>query len=147
MRHRRSIPKLGVKTAHRKAMLSNMATSLLDNGQIKTTVGRAKALVPMVSQLITLARRGDVHARRQIAAIIKNKIVLKKLFDNITVELKDKPGGYARIVKAGFRKGDGASMAIVQLLIEKKEKEAKKTKSDKKTAKVAADKKSAEKSK
>jgi len=147
MRHRRTILKLGVKTAHRKAMLSNMATALLDNGQIKTTVGRAKALVPMVSQLITLARRGDIHARRQVASIIQNKLVLKKLFGDITTELKERPGGYARIVKAGFRKGDGASMAIVQLLIEKKQKETKKDKSDKKTAKATSDKKTADKSK
>jgi large subunit ribosomal protein L17 len=136
MRHRRSIRKLGVKTAHRKAMMSNMAASLIDHGQIKTTVSRANVLVPVVSRLVSLAKRGDVHARRLAALTIKDKKILSKLFTNIAPEFGNRNGGYARLVRAGYRKGDGASMAIVQLLIEKKvdEKEAKKGKSKKQKA-------------
>ena len=140
MRHRRSIPKLGVKTAHRKAILSNMVTSLLDHGQIETTVSRAKALVPVVSRLITLAKKDDVHARRLAATTVKNKAILKKLFNEVAPELKEKPGGYTRVVRSGFRKGDGASMAIVQLLLEKKVEEETdaKGKTDKKKTKATA---------
>jgi large subunit ribosomal protein L17 len=136
MRHRRYVHKLGVKTAHRKAMISNMATSLIEHGQIKTTISRAKALLPAVSRLVSLAKRGDVHARRLAASTIKDKKILSKLFAEVAPEFGNRNGGYARIVRAGYRKGDGASMAIVQLLIEKKvdEKEAKKGKSKKKKA-------------
>lgn len=136
MRHRKSIRKLGVKTAHRKALLANLAASLITYGQIKTTVAHAKSLVPVVSRLITLAKKGDLHSRRLAAATIKDKGTLKKLFTDVASELKDRNGGYARIVKAGIRKGDGASMAVVQLLITKKveEKESKKGKPEKKPA-------------
>ena len=127
MRHRRSIPRLGVDTSHRKAMLSNMVTSLLDHGQIQTTVARAKALVPVVSSLITLAKKDDVHSRRIAATTVRDKAVLKKLFKEVAPEFKEKNGGYTRVVKAGFRKGDGASLAIIQLLIEKKVEEKKET--------------------
>ncbi|MCD6163107.1 MAG: 50S ribosomal protein L17 [candidate division Zixibacteria bacterium] len=133
MRHRRSVRKLGVKTAHRKAMMSNMASSLIEHGQIQTTVARAKVLVPVVSRLITFAKRGDVHARRMAAITIKNRNILKKLFNDIAPEFENKNGGYARVIRNGFRKGDGASMAVVELLIEKKgeTKETKKGKADK----------------
>lgn len=133
MRHRNSIRKLGVKTAHRKAMMSNMASSLIEHRQIQTTVARAKVLVPIVSRLITFAKKGDVHARRMAALTIKNKTILSKLFNDIAPEFENKNGGYARIIRNGFRKGDGASMAVVELLIEKKteEKAAKKDKADK----------------
>jgi large subunit ribosomal protein L17 len=147
MRHRRSLPKLGVKTAHRKAMLSNMVTSLIDHGQIETTVGRAKVLAPVVSRLVTLAKRGDVHARRLAAVTVRDKDVLNKLFGEVVADLKDKNGGYTRIVKSGFRKGDGASLAIIQLLLEKKveEKETKKGKASAKKAKTPAAKKETKK--
>jgi len=147
MRHRRSIPKLGVKTAHRKAMLSNMATSLINHGQIQTTVARAKVLSPFVSRLVTLAKKGDVHSRRLAATTIKDREVLKKLFGEVASDLKDKNGGYTRIVRSGFRKGDGASLAIIQLLLEKKveEKETKKDKTTKKKAKAPAAKKESKK--
>jgi large subunit ribosomal protein L17 len=153
MRHKRSIPKLGVKTHHRKAMLSNLATSLLDHGQIQTTAARAKALVPVVSHLITVAKKDDVHARRMAATTIKNKAVLKKLFGEVAPEFKERSGGYTRVIKSGFRKGDGASMAIVQLILETKnaeEKEEKKgkkggKKTSKKKAKAASGKKTGDK--
>lgn len=134
MRHRRTVRKLGVKPAHRKAMMANMVTSLIIYGKIRTTVSRAKALLPVVSRLVTLAKRGDVHSRRLAFATLRNREILKKLFNEIGPELKDRNGGYTRIVRAGSRKGDGASMAIVELLIEKKveEKEEKKGKTDKK---------------
>jgi len=121
-------------------MLSNMAASLIKHGQIKTTVARAKALVPYVSELVTLAKRGDVHSRRLAAASLKDRATVTKLFGELAPELKDRNSGYARIVRAGFRRGDSASMAIVQLLVEKKveEKEAKKGKEKKKQAKTAA---------
>jgi large subunit ribosomal protein L17 len=137
MRHRNSIRKLGVKTAHRKAMMSNMAVSLLDHGQIKTTLSRAKVLVPTVSRLITWAKKGDVHSRRLAASKLNDKKILGKLFNEIGPEFQDRNGGYARILKNGTRRGDGASMAIVQLLIEKKveEKSDKKGKKDKKEKK------------
>jgi large subunit ribosomal protein L17 len=131
-------------------MLSNMVTSLLDHGQIQTTVSRAKALVPVVSNLITLAKRDDVHARRVAATTVRNKAVLNKLFKEVAPEFKEKNGGYTRVVKAGFRKGDGASLAIIQLLIEKKveeKKEGTKAKAEKKKAKAGATKKADKKKK
>jgi large subunit ribosomal protein L17 len=132
MRHGRKIRKLGIKTDHRKAMLSNMAVSLLRTGRITTTHTRAKALVPVVSRLITFAKRGDLHARRLAAATVNDKAVLKKLFAEIAEELKDRKGGYTRVIKAGFRRGDGASMAVMELLISKKVvKEEKESKDDK----------------
>lgn len=148
MRHRRSIPKLGVKPAHRDAILSNMAMSLIDHGQIQTTVSRAKALVPVISKLITQAKRNDVHSRRLAATTIKKRELLKKLFDEIAPEMKDRPGGYTRVIRSGFRKGDGASLAIVQLLVEKKVEEEetdKKAKSGKKTKAKASTKKETKK--
>jgi len=149
MRHRRSTPKLGVKTAHRKAMLSNMVTSLIDHGQIQTTVTRAKALVPVVSRLVTLAKRGDVHARRLAATTVRDKAVLKKLFSEVAGEFKDRSGGYTRVLKSGFRKGDGASLAIIQLIMEKKVEEPSKKKDSKakKSEKASAGKKEAKESK
>ncbi len=153
MRHGRNIDKLGVKADHRKAMLSNMATSLLRTGRITTTLTRAKALTPVVSKLITLAKRGDLHARRLAAASVRDKEILKKLFAEIGPELKERNGGYTRIVRSGFRRGDGASLAVIELLIarkvvkeEKEGKESKEAKSEKPEAtEKAAPKKKAEK--
>ncbi|NLI16767.1 MAG: 50S ribosomal protein L17 [candidate division Zixibacteria bacterium] len=150
MRHGRNIDKLGVKTDHRKAMLANMATSLMRAGRITTTLARAKALTPVVSRLVTFAKRGDLHSRRMAATIIRDKEILKKLFAEIGPELKERNGGYTRVVKAGYRRGDGASLAVVELLIAKKaikeEKESKEAKPDKTEAsEKAAPKKKAEK--
>ncbi|OQX90574.1 MAG: 50S ribosomal protein L17 [candidate division Zixibacteria bacterium 4484_95] len=135
MRHRKTVRKLGVKTAHRKAMMANMAASLITYGKIKTTVSRAKALLPVVSRLVTLGKKGDIHSRRLAFATLRDREILKKLFDEIAPEFKDRSGGYARIIRAGYRKGDGASMAVVEFLIEKKieKKEEKKSKAGKKT--------------
>ncbi len=143
MRHGRRIRKLGVKTDHRKAMLRNMAVSLLLHGRIQTTLARAKTLAPFVARLIGYARRGDLHARRLAAAHIHDNEVLKKLFSEIASELKDRKGGFTRIVRDGYRRGDGAEMAIVELLVTRKVKEEKAEKEKK--AEKSADKSSASK--
>jgi large subunit ribosomal protein L17 len=120
MRHGRHVKKLGVKTAHRHAMMSNMATSLISVGKIKTTTARAKVVQSHVEKLITLAKRGDLHARRQIFAALRDDAALKKLYTEIVPELKDIKGGYTRRAFFGRRLGDGASLSVVELNIEKK---------------------------
>ena len=116
--------KLGRTADHRKAMLRNMATSLILNGKIETTEMKAKELRSVVDELITLAKRGDLHARRQAAAYIRNVVadektgqtVLKKLFDEVGPKYADRNGGYTRVLKTGFRRGDSAPMAIIELV-------------------------------
>ena len=116
--------KLGRKADHRKALLRNMATSVIAYGQIETTEMKAKELRSVVDELITLAKRGDLHARRQAAAYIRNVVadektgetVLKKLFDEIGPKYADRNGGYTRVLKTGFRRGDSAPMAIIELV-------------------------------
>ena len=116
--------KLGRTADHRKAMLRNMATSLILNGKIETTEMKAKELRSVVDELITLAKRGDLHTRRQAAAYIRNVVadektgetVLKKLFDEIGPKYADRNGGYTRVLKTGFRRGDSAPMAIIELV-------------------------------
>jgi large subunit ribosomal protein L17 len=120
MRHGRHVKKLGVKTAHRHAMLSNMATSLINVGRIKTTTARAKVLQGKVERLVTLAKRGDLHARRQAFAALRDDGAVKKLFTELASELKNTNGGYTRRAFYGHRLGDGASLSIVELNIEKK---------------------------
>lgn len=120
MRHGRYIKKLGVKKPHRKAMLSNMANSLIDSGRIKTTTARAKVLQSEVERLITLSRKGDVHSRRQAFRVLRSRDTVKKLFDEIAPEFKNMNGGYTRRAFYGRRLGDGASLSVVELNIEKK---------------------------
>ena len=116
--------KLGRTADHRKAMLRNMATSLILNGKIETTEMKAKELRSVVDELITLVKRGDLHARRQAAAYNRNVVadektgetVLKKLFDEIGPKYADRNGGYTRVLKTGFRRGDSAPMAIIELV-------------------------------
>ena len=116
--------KLGRTADHRKAMLRNMATSLILNGKIETTEMKAKELRSVVDELITLAKRGDLHARRQAAAYIRNVVadektgetVLKKLFDEIGPKYADRTGGYTRVVRIGFRRGDAAEIAYLELV-------------------------------
>ena len=115
MRHGMSGRKLGRTKAHRKALFENMATSLLKHGQIRTTLPKAKDLRKVVEPLITLAKKGDLHSRRLAGAKVKEQAVLKHLFDNIGPANKDRAGGYTRIIKAGFRLGDAAPMAIIEL--------------------------------
>lgn len=123
MRHRVAHRKLGRVTEHRLAMLRNLSTALLQHEHIETTVARARELRPYVERLITVARRGvaangagALHARRLVGRDIADKDVLKKLFDTLAPRFAERPGGYVRIIKAGFRRGDSADMARVELV-------------------------------
>lgn len=116
MRHRRKGRQLSRTASHKKAMLSNMATSLVRHERIKTTTAKAKELRPFAERLITLARRGDLHARRQAARAIHDKEALQKLFDTLGPRYAERNGGYLRILKLGRRKGDGSEVALVQLV-------------------------------
>ncbi len=115
MRHNMAGRKLGRKSSHRKALFMNLATSLLEHEQIKTTLPKAKDLRRFIEPLITKARKGDLAARREVSKVIKNETILKKLFDNIAPRFKDTPGGYTRVLKVGFRQGDAAPMAVIEL--------------------------------
>ncbi len=108
--------KLGRRTDHRKAMLRNQVTSLLEHGRIETTVIKAKETKRMTDKMITLAKRGDVHARRQVLAYLYNEDVVNKLFDEIAPNYEDRNGGYTRIMRIGPRRGDGAELAIIELV-------------------------------
>jgi large subunit ribosomal protein L17 len=116
MRHGLSGRKLNRTKSHRKALFANMATALLKHEQIKTTLPKAKDLRPVAEKLITLAKRGDLHARRQAAAIIREEDVVRKLFSVLAERYKDRTGGYTRVLKAGFRYGDAAPMAVIELV-------------------------------
>ena len=118
MRNRRLGRKLGKDSKHRKAMFRNMATALFDHGHIRTTDMKAKELRRYAEKLITIAKKDTLHARRQAAAVIRDKTVLKKLFDEIGPHFKDRPGGYTRIVKLGIRKGDSAPISYIELVPE-----------------------------
>ena len=118
MRHARSGKKLGRDSAHRKALYSNLAGALIEHGRIKTTVTKAKAVKPIAEQMITLGRRGDLHARRQATAFLRSRDVVHKLFADVAPLFKDRPGGYTRIVKIGPRPGDAAEMAYLELVDE-----------------------------
>ena len=118
MRHARSGRKLGRDSAHRKALYSNLAGALIEHGRIKTTVTKAKAVKPYAEQMITLGRRGDLHARRQATAFLRSRDVVHKLFAEVAPLFKDRPGGYTRIVKIGPRPGDAAEMAYLELVDE-----------------------------
>ena len=116
MRHAHGYRKLNRTHEHRKAMFANMASSLIEHEQIKTTLPKAKELRRVVDKLITLGKRGDLHARRLAAAEPKQDAAVKKLFDTLGARYKDRQGGYTRVLKAGFRYGDMAPMAIIELV-------------------------------
>ena len=116
MRHRKAGNQLGRNTSHRRAMLRNMVTSLLKYEKIETTDAKAKAIKPIAEKMITLAKRGDLHARRQALSYMQDKEVTHRLFDELKDRFSNREGGYLRVVKKGFRKGDGASISVVQLL-------------------------------
>lgn len=130
MRHKRIGRKLGVTTKHRKSMFRNMVTDLFRFDRIKTTDMKAKELRRIAEKLITLAKEGTLHKRRQAAAYIRDKDVLKKLFDDIAAKFKDRPGGYTRIIKLGFRRGDNTAVSIIEL-VEEEYKPARKKKAKK----------------
>lgn len=115
MRHQMAGRKLGRTSSHRQALFSNLAMELIEHEQIRTTVAKAKDLRRVVEPLITKARAGDLAARREVAKTIKRQDVLKKLFDDVAPRFKETPGGYTRVLKAGFRQGDNAPMAIIEL--------------------------------
>jgi len=116
MRHGKSGRKLGRTSSHRKAMFRNMVTSLFEHERIVTTEQKAKELRPIAEKMITLAKRGDLHARRQALSYIQSKDVVAKLFDEIQGQFADRQGGYTRIIKTGNRLGDAAPMAIIELV-------------------------------
>jgi len=116
MNHGKSRRKLNRTSSHRQAMLANMACSLIEHEQIKTTLPKAKELRPYVERLITLGKRGDLHARRNALSTIKQEPAVQKLFGALAERYAGRPGGYSRVLKAGFRYGDMAPMAIVELV-------------------------------
>ncbi|HEY2326400.1 MAG TPA: 50S ribosomal protein L17 [Gaiellaceae bacterium] len=118
MRHQRAGKKLGRDSAHRKALYSNLAGALIEHGRIRTTVTKAKAVKPIAEQMITLGRRGDLHARRQATAFLRSRDVVHRLFADVAPRFKDRPGGYTRITKIGPRQGDAAEMAYLELVDE-----------------------------
>lgn len=118
MRHKRIGRKLGVVTKHRRAMFRNMATDLFRHESITTTDPRAKEIRRVAEKMITLAKKGTLQARRQAAAFIKDKDVLKKLFSELAEKYKDRPGGYTRIIKMGYRKGDNAPLSLIEIVQE-----------------------------
>ncbi|MEP9373159.1 50S ribosomal protein L17 [Mesorhizobium sp. KR1-2] len=116
MRHGFAGRRLGRSSSHRKAMFANLAVSLIEHEQIVTTLPKAKDLRPIVEKLVTLGKRGDLHARRQVIAQIGNEPVVKRLFDTIAPRYATRNGGYLRIMKAGFRHGDNAPMAVIEFV-------------------------------
>ena len=116
MRHGMSRRKLNRTSTHRQAMFANMAVSLLKHEQIKTTLPKAKDLRRVVDRLITLGKRGDLHARRQALSVLRDRKIAAKLFDVLAERYQKRPGGYTRVLKAGFRYGDMAPMAIIELV-------------------------------
>ncbi len=116
MRHGVAGRKLGVTSSHRQAMFRNMAVALLKHEQITTTLPKAKELRPVVEKLITLGKRGGLHARRQAYAQLRDDTIVAKLFDALATRYRARPGGYARVLKAGMRYGDAADMAVIELI-------------------------------
>ena len=116
MRHRKSGKKLNRTSAHRKALMRNMVTSLLDHERIEPTDAKAKALRGLADRMITLGKRGDLHARRQALSVIRSKEVTAKVFDELAERFRDRPGGYTRVIKLGNRVGDAAPISIIELV-------------------------------
>lgn len=131
MRHRKLTTKLGRTSSHRKAMFRNMVTSFLKYEKIETTDIKAKELRRIAEKMVTLGKRGDLHARRQALAYVRDRDVVEKLFEQISLRFKDRRGGYTRIVKTGFRTGDNAPMALIEFVGEEKEKAQKAKKASK----------------
>ncbi|KTQ96683.1 50S ribosomal protein L17 [Aureimonas ureilytica] len=116
MRHGKSGRKLNRTHEHRKAMFANMVASLIEHEQIVTTLPKAKDLRPIVEKMITLGKRGDLHARRQAISQVRDETVIKKLFDTLAPRYAERQGGYTRVLKAGFRRGDNAPMAVIEFV-------------------------------
>ena len=116
MRHRKAGRRLGRNSSHRKALFRNMVTSLMDHERIQTTDAKAKELRGIADRMITLGKRGDLHARRQAEAVIKDKAVTLKVFGELAERYRERPGGYTRIIKVGNRVGDAAPVSIIELV-------------------------------
>ncbi|NJR13022.1 MAG: 50S ribosomal protein L17 [Phyllobacteriaceae bacterium] len=116
MRHGKSGRKLSRTSSHRKAMFANMSASLITHEQIVTTLPKAKELRPIVEKLITLGKRGDLHARRLVISAIRDEKAAKRLFETVAPRYSERKGGYLRIMKAGFRHGDNAAMAVIEFV-------------------------------
>jgi len=116
MRHRKHHGSLGLVSSHRRALLANLAAALFAHGKIKTTQAKARAVQPYVEKLITLGKRGDLHARRQALAKLRQRSVVDQLFAEVAPGYTSRPGGYTRIIKGGFRVGDAAPMALLELV-------------------------------
>ena len=138
MRHNKAGRRLGRKTSHRVAMFRNMVTSFLEHEKITTTDAKAKELRSIAEKMVTLGKKGDLHAMRQAAAYIRDKKIVTKLFATIAPRYKDRPGGYTRIVKLGIRPGDNAPLSIIELVEEQIEPKAPKAKAPKAAAPVSA---------
>jgi len=130
MRHLKAGRQLSRNSAHRWALMRNLITALLREEKIQTTDPKAKELRRWVDRVITLGKRGSLHARRQALGIVQDKAVVRKLFDTIALRFKDRPGGYTRIIKLGIRRGDAAQMSLIELVGAEGEKEARKTAAD-----------------
>jgi large subunit ribosomal protein L17 len=130
MRHRNAGFKLGRNTSHRRALLRNLVTSVIIEDRVETTVAKAKAVRPLVEKMITLGKNGDLHSRRQALAFLMTDASVERLFDTVAPRYGDRQGGYLRIVRTGFQKGDGAEKAFIELLGAEKQLEVKKQKRD-----------------
>lgn len=134
MRHAKAGYKLGRTSSHRKAMFRNMITSLLVHEKIKTTDVKAKELKRLADKMVTLGKRGDLHARRQALAFVRSRAAVKKLFEEISPRFANRAGGYTRVIKLGYRHGDNAPVSLVEFVVEgEKKKETKKKKAERKT--------------
>ena len=129
MRHRNAGFKLGRNTSHRRALLRNLVTSVIVEDRVETTVAKAKAVRPHIEKMITLGKKGDVHSRRQALSFLQTDPAVERLFDTVAPRYGDRQGGYLRIVRTGFRKGDGGEKAFIELLGAEKQLEAKRQKS------------------
>ena len=139
MRHRNAGNKLGRNTSHRRALLRNLVTSILVEDRVETTVAKAKAVRPLVEKMITLGKKGDVASRRQALAFLMTDASVKRLFEVVAPRYGDRQGGYLRIVRTGFRKGDGGETAFIELLGAEKQLDAKRQKRDDIKAKKRAE--------
>jgi large subunit ribosomal protein L17 len=128
MRHRNAGFKLGRNTSHRRALLRNLVTSILEEDRVETTVAKAKAVRPHVEKMITLGKKGDLHARRQALSFLQTAKAVTRLFDTVAPRYGDRNGGYLRIVRTGFQRGDGAETAFLELLGAEKQLEEKREK-------------------
>ncbi len=128
MRHRNAGFKLGRNTSHRRALLRNLVTSVIQEDRVETTVAKAKAVRPHIEKMITLGKRGDLHARRQALSFLQTDRAVTRLFDEVAKRYHDRNGGYLRIIRTGFQQGDGADKAFIELLGAEKQLEVKRQK-------------------